>query len=144
MNCTTSIRNVSPELSAAEVLPSYNGVCASASRIPAARASSSTLRVPSASRNTPVITSVKRAIVTRPRPERASRATRVTDEATLRKLAERYAAQVWPATVADGTLTAPYSAPSAGPAPWDLYAVKPATAYGVATAEPYGATRWRF
>lgn len=72
------------------------------------------------------------------------RATRVTDDATLRKLAERYSAQGWPATVADGALTAPYSAPSAGPAPWDLYAVKPVTAYGVATAEPYGATRWRF
>ena len=72
------------------------------------------------------------------------RATRVTDEATLRKLAERYAAQGWPATAANGALTAPYSAPSAGPAPWDLYAVKPVTAYGVATAEPYGATRWRF
>ena len=71
-------------------------------------------------------------------------ATRVTDEATLSKLADRYAAQGWPATVADGALTAPYSAPSAGPAPWNLYEVKPVTAYGVATAEPHGATRWRF
>ena len=54
------------------------------------------------------------------------------------------AAQGWPATVAEGALTAPYSAPTAGPAPWDVYAVKPITAYGVATAEPYGAMRWRF
>jgi hypothetical protein len=69
---------------------------------------------------------------------------RVTDEATLVRLAERYAAQGWPATVADGALTAPYSAPSAGPSPWDLYTIAPVTAFGVATAEPNGATRWRF
>lgn len=69
---------------------------------------------------------------------------RVTDQPTLVRLAERYAAQGWPATVSDGALTAPYSAPSAGPAPWDLYAITPVTAFGVATAEPYGATRWRF
>ena len=69
---------------------------------------------------------------------------RVTDEATLVRLAERYAAQGWPATVDHGALTAPYSAPSAGPPPWDLYAITPITAFGVATAEPNGATRWRF
>ena len=71
-------------------------------------------------------------------------AARVTDAATLARLAERYAAQGWPATVSDGAITAPYSAPSAGPPPWDLYALTPVTAFGVATAEPYGATRWRF
>jgi hypothetical protein len=71
-------------------------------------------------------------------------AARVTDEATLRQLAERYAALGWPASVADGAFTAPYSAPSAGPPPWDLYAIAPVTAYAVATKEPYGATRWRF
>ncbi len=27
---------------------------------------------------------------------------------------------------------------------WDLYAVTPTTAFGVATAEPDGATRWQF
>jgi hypothetical protein len=69
---------------------------------------------------------------------------RVTDEATLVRLAERYAAQGWPATVENGALTAPYSAPSAGPPPWDLYAITPVTAFGVASAEPHGATRWRF
>jgi len=68
----------------------------------------------------------------------------VTDEATLQRLAERYAAQGWPATATEGALTAPYSAPSAGPAPWQLYVLTPVTAFGVATAEPYGATRWRF
>jgi hypothetical protein len=38
----------------------------------------------------------------------------------------------------------PYSAPSAGPPPWDLYEFTPTTAFGVATAEPHGATRWHF
>jgi hypothetical protein len=71
-------------------------------------------------------------------------ATKVTDEPTLQRLAERYDAQGWPATVKDGAFTAPYSAPSAGPPPWDLYAFTPTTAFGVATAEPHGATRWRF
>lgn len=71
-------------------------------------------------------------------------ATQVTDAATLREMAERYAAQGWPATATDGALTAPYSAPSAGPPPWQLCPVEPRTAFGVATAELYGATRWRF
>jgi general stress protein 26 len=71
-------------------------------------------------------------------------ATPVTDSATLQRIAERYAAQGWPASVGDGAITAPYSAPSAGPAPWRLYAVTPITAFGVAPAEPNGAMRWRF
>jgi hypothetical protein len=71
-------------------------------------------------------------------------AVKVTDEATLGRLAKRYADGGWPAKVSDGALTAEYSAPSAGPPPWNLYVVTPATAFGVATAEPNGATRWRF
>jgi hypothetical protein len=71
-------------------------------------------------------------------------AVRITDRPTLLRLAKRYAAQGWPASVSGGALTAEYSAPSAGPPPWDLYVVKPTTAFGVATAEPSGATRWQF
>jgi pyridoxine/pyridoxamine 5'-phosphate oxidase len=71
-------------------------------------------------------------------------AAKVTDEPTLQRLAERYDAQGWPASVKDGALTAEYSAPSAGPPPWDLYVVAPVTAFGVLTSEPGGATRWRF
>jgi hypothetical protein len=71
-------------------------------------------------------------------------ATKVTDPATLDRLARQYAAGGWPAEARDGAITAPYSAPSAGPAPWFLYEVIPVSATGVATAEPYGATRWRF
>jgi len=71
-------------------------------------------------------------------------ATKVTDDRTLRRLAKRYADQGWPATVKDGAFTYEYSAPSAGPPPWDLYAVTPTTVFGVLTSAPGGATRWRF
>ena len=37
----------------------------------------------------------------------------------------------------------PYSAPSAGSPPWHLFFTL-RTVFGVATAEPHGATRWRF
>ena len=50
----------------------------------------------------------------------------------------------WPAEVDGDAFTAPFSAPSAGPPPWHLYRFTFDTAFGVATAEPYGATRWRF
>lgn len=46
-----------------------------------------------------------------------------------------------PSRVTDA-LMAPYSAPSAGPAPWHLYRLELHVAVGVATGEPYGATRW--
>lgn len=71
-------------------------------------------------------------------------ASRVTDEATLERLAKAYAAQGWPATAKHGAITAEYSAPSAGPPPWDLYEMIPKTAFGVATKQPFGATRWGF
>jgi nitroimidazol reductase NimA-like FMN-containing flavoprotein (pyridoxamine 5'-phosphate oxidase superfamily) len=71
-------------------------------------------------------------------------AAKVTDDETLHRLAKRYGDQGWPATVKDGAFTYDYSAPSAGPPPWDLYEVTPKTVYGVLSAEPGGATRWRF
>jgi hypothetical protein len=71
-------------------------------------------------------------------------AIRVADRPTLLRLARRYAAQGWPARVSGDALTAEYSAPSAGPPPWNLYVVKPITAFGVASSDPPGATRWRF
>lgn len=72
------------------------------------------------------------------------RAIRVTDRPTLLRLAKRYAAQGWPTSVSGDAFTAAYSAPSAGPPPWNLYVVRPTTVFGVATADPPGATRWRF
>jgi len=69
---------------------------------------------------------------------------RVTDASTLERVAAAYHTGGWPASVEGDALTAPYSAPSAGPAPWHLYRLTLHSAVGVATAEPYGATRWDF
>jgi Pyridoxamine 5'-phosphate oxidase len=71
-------------------------------------------------------------------------AVRITDRPTLLRLAKKYADQGWPASVSGDALSAEYSAPSAGRSPWNLYVVRPTMAFGVATAEPSGATRWRF
>jgi hypothetical protein len=69
-------------------------------------------------------------------------AERATDAAELQSVAETYAAQGWPASVAGDALTAEFSAPSAGPPPWNVYRVVPATVFALGTAEPYGATRF--
>src|SRR5262249_27146663 len=66
---------------------------------------------------------------------------RVTDRSTLERLAEVYNTGGWPASVEGEALTAPFSAPSAGPAPWYLYRLTLHTAVAVASAEPGGATR---
>ena len=71
-------------------------------------------------------------------------ATRVTDGPTLERLAALYREQGWPAEVEGDAVTAPYSAPSAGPPPWHLYRFTYHTAFGVAGEAPHGATRWRF
>jgi len=73
-------------------------------------------------------------------------ARKVTDPATVAVMAERWAAGGWPARVDDtgSALTAEYSAPSAGPPPWFVYRLAPATATGLLTVDPGGATRWRF
>ena len=71
-------------------------------------------------------------------------AERVTDDGTLQRVAKIANEGGWPAKVEGDSLTAPFSAPSAGPPPWDLYVVRAKVAVGVAYKEPYGATRWRF
>ena len=60
----------------------------------------------------------------------------VTDDTTLQHLAELYAAQGWTPEVSHGAFIAEFSAPSAGPLPWDLDEVTPVIAFGVATADP--------
>jgi hypothetical protein len=72
------------------------------------------------------------------------RAERVTDAGTLERIAAVYRDAGWPAQVEGDAFTAPYSAPSAGPPPWYVYRFTIRTAFGVAWAEPHGATRWRF
>ena len=66
----------------------------------------------------------------------------VTDPDVVAAAAERYAAGGWPCEVDEsGTaLTAPFSAPSAGPPPWHLYRVTPTKATGVHAHDP-GARR---
>jgi hypothetical protein len=71
-------------------------------------------------------------------------ASRVTDSSTLERVAAVYRTGGWPATVEGDALTAPFSAPSAGPPPWYLYRLTLRTAFGVASEEPHGATRWDF
>lgn len=71
-------------------------------------------------------------------------AAKVTDKAVLETLAAAYRAQGWPAEVEGDAFTAPFCAPSAGPPPWHLYRFTFHTAFGVGTAEPNGASRWRF
>jgi hypothetical protein len=65
----------------------------------------------------------------------------VRDDAELQRIAKLFTD--WGPEVRDGAFWHEYSAPSAGPPPWDVYEVTPKTIYGLATAEPYGATRWR-
>ncbi|QFG19837.1 pyridoxamine 5'-phosphate oxidase family protein [Actinomadura sp. WMMB 499] len=71
-------------------------------------------------------------------------AERVTDPAVLEPVAAGYRDGGWPARVDGDALTAPFSAQSAGPPPWLVYRLRVRTAFGVATAEPFGASRWRF
>ena len=71
-------------------------------------------------------------------------AARVTDPETLEQVAAGYRAGGWPARVEGDAFTAPFNAPSAGPPPWHVYRFTFHTVVGVATTEPYGATRWRF
>lgn len=71
-------------------------------------------------------------------------AVRVGDDATLERVAALYRGRGWPAEVAGGAFTAPFSAPSAGPAPWHLYRFTFHTAVGLGIKPPEGATRWRF
>jgi pyridoxamine 5'-phosphate oxidase-like protein len=69
---------------------------------------------------------------------------RVTDPGTLETVAALGREGGWPVEVQGDAFTAPFSAPSAGPPPWNLYRLTFHTVFGVATGEPHGATRWRF
>jgi hypothetical protein len=73
-------------------------------------------------------------------------ARRVEDPALLRDVAALYAEGGWPATadIDAMALAAPYSAQSAGPGPWPLWRFTINKAIGVATAEPFSASRWTF
>jgi len=72
------------------------------------------------------------------------KAERVTDRPTLEAVTGKYNTGGWPATVEGDAVTAPFSAPSAGPPPWNLYRLELDRVIGVASAEPNGATTWQF
>lgn len=74
------------------------------------------------------------------------KAARVTDPALVARIAGVYQAEGWPATVSDDgiSLTAEFSAPSAGKPPYLVYEVTPETVFALGTAEPHGATSFRF
>src|SRR5260370_19881603 len=57
------------------------------------------------------------------------RAAKVTDRATLERLAQPYAAQGWPARTSDGALTAEFTPPRPTPPPCPLYLVTPLVAF---------------
>ena len=65
----------------------------------------------------------------------------IRDEAKLERIAKLYSD--WGPEVRDNAFWHEYSAPSAGPPPWDVYEITPTTVFAVATMEPNGATRWR-
>jgi general stress protein 26 len=65
----------------------------------------------------------------------------IRDEDELQRIAKLY--DDWGPQVRDGAFWHEFSAPSAGPPPWDVYEITPTTIFAVATAEPNGATRWR-
>jgi hypothetical protein len=73
-------------------------------------------------------------------------ATLVEDPEVVTRIAGVAADGGWPAQPDDtGTaITAEYSAPSAGPAPWHVYRIVPTAATALVTVEPGGATRWTF
>ena len=71
-------------------------------------------------------------------------AERITDGPTLEAVAAVWREGGWAAEVSRDGIVAPYNAPGTGPPPWQVYRVAAHTVFGVATAEPYGATRWQF
>ncbi|GHH68253.1 pyridoxamine 5'-phosphate oxidase family protein [Promicromonospora soli] len=70
----------------------------------------------------------------------------VTDPATVAHIAKVAVDGGWPAEPDESgsALTAPYSAPSAGPAPWHVYRVTPTKANALYVRDPGGATAWSF
>jgi hypothetical protein len=73
-------------------------------------------------------------------------AERISDPATVERLAAVWAEGGWPCEVDEsGTgLTAPFNAPATGPAPWHVYRITPRSAVSVSTVAPGGTTRWTF
>jgi nitroimidazol reductase NimA-like FMN-containing flavoprotein (pyridoxamine 5'-phosphate oxidase superfamily) len=80
-------------------------------------------------------------------------ARKVTGEAELRRVADAYGAKMdWPLDVRDGGVFGE-NAPTAGPPPYTVFALTPATVFGLpglagmgeaGGPDPFSPTRWRF
>ena len=73
-------------------------------------------------------------------------ATRVTDPASVARVAKAWADSGWPAEPdpSGSGITAPFNAPSQGPPPWNVYRIETRSATVVWSAEPGGLTRFTF
>jgi hypothetical protein len=72
-------------------------------------------------------------------------AAKIRDAAMLQRVADVYASVYsWHVTVRDGAFHDTAGAPTAGPPPYDVYAVTATTAFGFGIDESFGSTRWRF
>ena len=70
---------------------------------------------------------------------------RVTDPAVVKTVAGIYAGIGWPAEARGDVITAPFSAPSAGPGPWQVFRVEILSAVALKTSGPTSAaTKWWF
>jgi len=71
-------------------------------------------------------------------------ATKVSDAATLQRVAGVYAAKYdWQVAVRDGAFYTD-GAPTAGPPPYEVYEVTPTVIFGFGEDETFSPTRWRF
>jgi hypothetical protein len=73
-------------------------------------------------------------------------AARVTDPASVARVAKAWADSGWPAEPDEsGTgITAPFNAPSQGPPPWNVFRIEPRSATVTLGVEPGGLSRFRF
>jgi hypothetical protein len=73
-------------------------------------------------------------------------AARVTNPSMVARIAKAWADNGWPAELDESGagITAPFNAPSQGPAPWNVYRIEPRSAIVGLGTEPGGLTRFRF
>lgn len=72
-------------------------------------------------------------------------AVHVTDAGDLERIGAAYVEKYgWPVTVRDGAFHAPYGAPTAGPPPYDAYAIRPHRVFAFGTDDALAPRSTRF
>ena len=67
------------------------------------------------------------------------------DPAALERVAQAYATKYeWHVRMQHGAFDADYGAPTAGPPPYDVYALRPRSVYAFGVTENFSPTRYRF